>query len=196
MRKILLMIITVLICATGAGCDLSDGQNYLAFRKSGISACVTGTLELVRSDGYTPGGPCAGIGSDGRAFAFEAIITSSRSADGRLISQVEFTSPSALSGLEINYTESGANFTLNGQKDISSGELNLKIPNICSAFYIGEKIISVNPQSDGAVEIYLGDDGKSPIAIYVFEKGATLPKDIKATTEDFKLHLWDITEAK
>ena len=191
MRKILLTL-AALICVMLMGCAVSDEQNYLAFRNSEFSVCVKGNLELARSDGYTPDGPCAGIGSDGRDMEFEARLTAQRTADGKILSCVEFTSPPSLTGLKINYTESGVNFSLNGQKTLSSGELNLKIPNICSAFYIGETVSSVNPQMDGSIEIYIEDSNKSINAIYIFDKDSALPKELKATTEDFKLHLWYI----
>ena len=196
MRKVLLTVIAILLLLMCMGCDVAGGQSYLAFRQSEIRVSVKGDLELVRTDGYIPEGACAGVGSDGRVLEFEALITSSRADDGSLASRVEFTAPVSLKGFEIDYSESGAKFTLKGQKSVSSGAFSLKIPNICSAFYIGETVTSVDPQSDGDIEIYLGNGDRSPCAIYVFDKGASLPKQIKATTDDFKLHLWDIVEIK
>ncbi|MBE6693159.1 MAG: hypothetical protein E7589_00130 [Ruminococcaceae bacterium] len=190
--KILTLAIALAVCiVTLSGCIPTAEQSYLAFRDGDISVHVKGTLELVREDGYTPQGANPGEGSDGRAMGFEAKLSIIHTDSSR-ISTVEFISPASLSGLEIHYSESGVNFTLNGEKDISSGDLSLKIPNICDAFYNGDIITSVIPREDGWTEIYLSEDGGQPISIYAFKKGELLPSRIQTTTENFKLDLWSI----
>jgi hypothetical protein len=111
---------------------------------------------------------------------------------GARTSTVTFTSPKHLKGFEISYSESGTTLILNGEKNIHSGESIPHLPSLCDAFFVGDSVLSVNPLPDGKVEVYLSDGGKTPIAIYTFEKGNPLPATVRATTEKFKIELFDI----
>ena len=190
--KIGFCVVLIVLVIFLSGCLPSAEQNYLAFRQNDISANVSGRLELTTNDGYTPEGACPGIGSDGRVFEFKADIQTKISDEGKRASTVKFTYPPNLNGFEINYFEGGATFTQNGDKNVQSGEGIPHLQSLCDAFFVGNSVISVNPLPDGKVEVYLSDDGKTPIAIYTFEKGAPFPTTVRATTEKFKIELFDI----